>query len=241
VLWLARGFFSDSEVSDFSFRQKESGDALPIGFEPAMTEPFCRKYGIQDSAAFFKGREFNYTTADELHWFEFRAEVHRQFVADTASEIRRFFPSTPIFTHQLGTLDGKLLDDYRKQDFGSPQETAFVSGASPGITAYIYGKRDDDFKRLVAQFSQKADGQGWGMPEFNPGKDWHGNRTELSDYTYEMLTFLANHGASMIGLLAWETNALDAGIKDSGVDDGIKRYLSDGPAPNSGASSGIGH
>jgi hypothetical protein len=34
---------------------------------------------------------------------------------------------------------------------------------------------------------------------------------------------------SIITLLAWESNALDAGIKDSGVDDAVKRFLSEGP------------
>ncbi len=36
-------FTTDSEVSDFSFRRQTSGDALPIGYETAMTKPFCRK------------------------------------------------------------------------------------------------------------------------------------------------------------------------------------------------------
>jgi hypothetical protein len=229
-----RAITTDSEVCDFSFRQKASGDALPIGFEAAMTEPFCREYRISDRTAFFNGREFSYKTTDELHWYEYRAKIHRQFVADTVSAIRRIFPSTPVFTHQLGTLDGNPLDDYRKQDFGSPQQTAFVPEASPGITGYIYGKRDDAFKKLVIQFSQKAGGGDWAMAEFNPGKDWQGSRTELSDYSFETLRFLADHGVTMVGLLAWEANALDAGIKDSGVDDGVKRYLIEGSTRNSG-------
>jgi hypothetical protein len=34
---------------------------------------------------------------------------------------------------------------------------------------------------------------------------------------------------SIITLLAWQSNALDAGIKDSGVDDAVKRFLAEGP------------
>jgi len=79
------------------------------------------------------------------------------------------------------------------------------------------------------------------MPEFNPGKDWHGSRTELSDYSYQMLQILADHGVSIIGLLSWETNALDAGIKDSGVDDGVKRYMREGPGPSTGPISADDH
>jgi hypothetical protein len=33
----------------------------------------------------------------------------------------------------------------------------------------------------------------------------------------------------MIALLAWKSNSLDAGIKDSGVDDAVKRFLTEGP------------
>jgi hypothetical protein len=35
-----QAFTTDSEVCDFSFRSLSSGDALPIGYERAMTEPF---------------------------------------------------------------------------------------------------------------------------------------------------------------------------------------------------------
>jgi hypothetical protein len=55
-----QAFTTDSEVSDFSFRSKPSGDALPIGYEKAMTGPFCRRYGITDCRAFFRDRQFTY-------------------------------------------------------------------------------------------------------------------------------------------------------------------------------------
>jgi hypothetical protein len=130
-------------------------------------------------------------------------------------------------------LDEKLILDYRRQDFASPQRTAFVKGAMPGLTAGIYGGRDAEFRELVSQLSEKADGKGWGLAEFNPGKDWHGSRAELNKFSFGQLRFLADHQVSMIALLAWESNALDAGIKDSGVDDAVKRFLTQGPDPGS--------
>jgi hypothetical protein len=224
-----QAFTTDSEVCDFSFRSEPSGDALPIGYEKAMTVPFCRRYGIADCVAFFRGRQFTYQTAEERRWYDFRVEAHRQFVLDTASTIRRRFPSTPVFTHQLGTLDGKPIENFRKQDWASPQETAFVNGANPGVTAYIYGGRDSEFRELVAQVSEKAGGNGWALAEFNPGKDWHGSRAELSQFSFDLLRFLADHQVSTIALLAWNSNALDPGIKDTGVDDAVKRFLAEGP------------
>jgi hypothetical protein len=229
-----RAFTTDSEVSDFSFRSQPSGDALPIGYEEAVTEPFCRRYGITDCGAFFRGRQFTYQSPEERHWYDFRVESHRQFVSDTVSTIRKRFPSTPIFTHQLGTLDGKLIESFRKQDWASPQETAFVNGAIPGVTAYVYGGRDSEFRELVSQLSEKADGQGWALAEFNPGNDWHGSRAELSQFSFELLRFLTDHDVSMIALLAWNSNALDPGIKDTGVDDAVRRFLREGPDTGNG-------
>ena len=224
-----QAFTTDSEVCDFSFRSKPSGDALPIGYEKAMTEPFCRRYGITDCGAFFRDRQFTYQSSEERHWYDFRVEAHRQFVSDTTSATRMRFPSTPIYTHQLGMVDGKLIENFRKQDWASPQETAFVNGATPGVTAYIYGGRDAEFKELVLQLSEKARGKGWGLAEFNPGKDWHGSRAELSHFSFDLLRFLADHDVSMIALLAWNSNALDLGIKDTGVDDAVRRFLAEGP------------
>jgi hypothetical protein len=226
---IIQAFTTDSEVCDFSFRRLPSGDALPIGYEKAMTEPFCRRYGITDCGAFFRNRQFTYQSAEERHWFDFRAEAHRQFVSDDVSAIRQRFPSTVIYTHQLGTLDAKLILDYRRQDFASPQRTAFVRGSIPGITANVYFGRDAEFRELVSQISAKAGDRGWALAEFNPGKNWPGGRTQLSQFSFDLLRFLADHHVSIITLLAWDSNVLDAGIKDSGVDDGVKRFLSEGP------------
>jgi hypothetical protein len=162
---------TDSEVCDFSFRNLPSGDALPVGYENAMTEPFCRRYGIADCGAFFRNRKLTYQSPEERHWFDFRAEAHRQFVSDAVSAIRKRFSSTVIYTHQLGTLDEQLILDYRKQDFASPQRSAFVNGAIPGVTANVYFGRDADFRELVSQISEKAGGHGWALAEFNPGKN----------------------------------------------------------------------
>ena len=194
-----------------------------------MTKPFCNRYKITDCDAFFRGRQFSYETVEERHWFDFRSEAHRQFVTDTASAIRSYFPSTPIFTHQLGTLDEKLIEPFRKQDFASPQATAFVKGASPGMTANVYEGRDSEFRELVSQFSDKAQGRGWALAEFNPGVHWHGSRLELRRFSLDLLRFLADHQVSVIALLSWESNAFDTGIKDSGVDDAVKQYLTQGP------------
>jgi hypothetical protein len=224
-----QAFTTDSEVCDFSFRSVPSGDALPIGHEKSMTEPFCRRYGITDCDAFFRNRQFTYKSSEERHWFDFRAEAHRKFVSDTVSAIRKRFPSKVIYTHQLGTLDENLILNYRRQDFASPQRTAFVNGSIPGVTANVYEGRDEDFRELVSQVSEKADGHGWALAEFNPGKNWSGSRIELSQFSFDLLRFLADHNVSIITLLAWQSNALDAGIKDSGVDDAVKRFLSEGP------------
>jgi hypothetical protein len=220
---------TDSEVCDFSFRSTPSGDALPIGYEKSMTEPFCRRYGITDCEAFFRNRHFTYRSSEERRWFDFRAEAHRKFVSDTVSTIRTRFPSTVIYTHQLGTLDRELIHDYRKQDFASPQRTAIVRGSMPGVTANVYFGRDADFRELVSQVSDKTNGHGWALAEFNPGKNWPGSRIELSQFSFDLLRFLADRNVSIITLLAWQSNALDAGIKDSGVDDAVKRFLLEGP------------
>lgn len=222
-------FTTDSEVCDFSFRSLPSGDALPLGYEKAMTEPFCRSYGITDCGAFFRDRQFTYQSPEERHWFDFRAEAHRQFVSDAVSVIRKRFPLTVIYTHQLGMLDEKLILDYRRQDFASPQRTAFVNGSIPGVTANVYFGRDADFRELVSQISEKAGDHGWALAEFNPGKNWPGSRAELSQFSFDLLRYLADHQVSIITMLAWESNALDAGIKDSGVDDAVKRFLTEGP------------
>src|SRR5262249_43805971 len=103
------------------------------------------------------------------------------------------------------------------------------NGSIPGITANVYEGRDAEFRELVTQFSEKANGHDWALAEFNPGKNWPGSRVELSQFSFDLLRFLADHNVSIITLLAWQSNALDAGIKDSGVDDAVKQFLADAP------------
>lgn len=43
-------------------------------------------------------RQFTYQSPVERHWFDFRAEAHRQFVSDAVCAIRKRFPSTVIYT-----------------------------------------------------------------------------------------------------------------------------------------------
>ncbi len=97
------------------------------------------------------------------------------------------------------------------------------------MTANVYAGRDSELRELVTQFSAKAQGRGWALAEFNPGVNWHGSRPELRRFSLDLLRFLADHRVSVVALLSWESNALDTGIKDSGVDDAVKLYLAQGP------------
>lgn len=73
-----------------------------------------------------------------------------------------------------------------------------------------------------------------GAGRVQSGKAWPGTRADLAAYTDELLQFLAAHEISMVGLLAWESNALDMGVKDTGIDDGVKHYLANGPDQKDG-------
>ena len=220
-------FTTDSEVASFSHRFDQHGNEISIGYEEFVSKPFCQKFDIRDCNSFLK-QDFTYKTEEQVNWFEFRSEMHGQYVADTVSIIRKTFPERPIWTHQIPVLDEEKRGRYRNRDFASPQTTAFVPDAFPGFTFYIYGKRDKKFKKLVKKVSLKAKEGPWGMLEFNPGKSWTGSREELKEYTFQVLNFAYEHGARVVAPLSWTNNELDTGIRKSGVDEGIKKFIREG-------------
>ena len=63
------------------------------------------------------------------------------------------------------------------------------------------------------------------MLEFNPGKSWLGSKEDLREYTFNILTFAYNHGVRVVAPLSWTDNQLDKGIRNSGVDEGIKQFI----------------
>lgn len=217
-------FTTDSEVASFSHRYDQQGNEISIGYEDFVSKPFCKKFSIRDCNTFIK-QDFTYNTEEQINWLKFRAEMHRQYVADTVSIIRKLFPQRPIWTHQIPVLDEEKRGIFRNRDFASPQSTAFVPDAFPGFTFYIYGKRDKKFKKLVRQISVKTKGDRWGMLEFNPGKSWTGSREELREYTFKILNFAYDHGVRLVAPLSWTNNQLDKGIRNSGVDGGIKLFI----------------
>jgi hypothetical protein len=224
---------TDSEVQGWSFRLDHEGRALATGFEDFMILPFCRQYGIKSCREYMSSHHFNYRSEEDRRWFRFRAAAHRAFVQSSVDAIRAVFPDRQIFTHQFETLDGEYLYPYRAYDFGSPQETAFVTGANSGFTFYIHNGDDKRFKAMVSQYAAKAKAAGrlWGIMEFHPGKTWNGSKAALRDYTRDILLYLQANGVSAIALLAWEDTPLDRGWKGSGADDGLKLFLEETPKP----------
>ena len=217
-------FTTDSEVASFSHRFDKNGNEISIGYEEFVSKPFCKKFNIQNCNSFIK-QDFKYDTEEQINWFKFRADMHRKYIADTVAIIRKSFPQRPIWTHQIPVLDEIKRGGFRNRDFASPQSTALVPGAFPGFTLYIYGKRDKKFKKLVKQISAKTKGNQWGMLEFNPGKSWLGSKEDLREYTFNILTFAYNHGVRVVAPLSWTDNQLDKGIRNSGVDEGIKQFI----------------
>ena len=64
--------------------------------------------------------------------------------------------------------------------------------------------------------------------EFNPGRlNYPGSK---ADYTYDWLSYLYGLNCRVVCPLSWLSNALDTGIKDSRMDDGIKRFVQQGPS-----------
>ncbi len=220
-------FSTDSEVANFSFRRSQ-GRMIPLGYEKLLTDEFCRKHSVTDRNAFFARERIPYETDLEKRWFAFRADIHHAFVQDSVDAILGELGDVTIYTHQIPTLEGEYLSA-NGHDFASPQRTAFAKGSLPGFTIYVHGKVDAHVKKFAAEIGRKVGDGHWGAVEFNPGRSWKGTQRELADYTLALLRYLHRHGCRVVAPLSWESNALDQGIKDSGVDAGIKKYLLVGP------------
>ncbi len=222
-------FTTDSEVSNFPFRFESNGESIPIGYESWNQNPFCQHYSIEHCSEFFLKKP-NYSTTEAHSWFQFRADNHKKFVQDTVDTIRSRFPDKKIYTHQIAELDNVFQNHRQKFDFASPQMTSFVEKAIPGFTSYIYDGRIDDFKKIVDQISLKSNH--WALMEFNTGKGWKKSKDSLAAFTEKQISYLFFKGVDAIAWLSWNTNSLDTGIKDSGVDEGIENYLKNGPRNN---------
>ena len=221
---------TDSEVSNFSFRvNAKTNRPLQVGYEDSMTAPFCQQHRVKDCAAFFSKTEFIYETDLEREWFQFRAKNHRRFVQASVNQLRKDFPRHLIYTHQIPTLDSEIIDRASGHDFASPQSTAFVDGAFAGFTVYIYGGRESRFIKVLEEISKKAENNPWGFLEFNPGKNWKGSKENLAEFTHRILSLAHKSGVRLIAPLSWESNSLDSGINGSGVDEGIRKFLINGP------------
>ena len=216
---------TDSEVAGFSFRSAD-GKMVPIGYEKLLTDLF--KQSATVPAGFFQKERFTYETELEKKWFLFRATTHRSFVQDSVDAIRAELGDVVIYTHQIPTPDGEYVSA-NGHDFASPQRTAFVKGSRPGFTIYVHGRQDDYIKKVSAEIGRKAGDGHWAAVEFNPGKQWTGTPHELTEYTTEILRLLHRRRCRVIAPIAWESNALDQGIRDSGVDAGIRQFLKHGP------------
>ena len=218
-------YSTDSEVTNFSFREA-NGKMIPISYEKLLVDSFNQSEKVP--ADFFQKNRFAYESELEKKWFRFRSGIHRSFVADSVNAIRAELGDVVIYTHQIPTLSGEYVSA-KGHDFASPLQTAFVEASRPGFTIYVYGKRDEYFKKVSAQIERKVGVGHWAAVEFNPGKHWTGTREELAAYTTKILRHLHKHRCRVVAPISWESNSLDKGIRDSGVDVGIRRFLEHGP------------
>jgi hypothetical protein len=211
-----------------SFREyPDTKREIPIGFESWNTRPFCRLNRILDCKGLFAQREMNYTNPVDLKWFKFRSKNHLQFVQDDIDAVRRNFPNRPIFTHQVSILDGEFINKYDKnQDLASPQWTGFAKNANPGFTVYTYaGDQYGTTRKFLDEVSAKANGKPWGLLEFNTARAFPGSKKQLTGFTKNFIAYAYKRGVRVIAPLSWESNSLDVGIKDSGVDEGIREFI----------------
>jgi hypothetical protein len=227
-------FTTDSEVSFSPFRRNVGGKPVQIGYEDFVSIPFCQKEGISPNKLDALLKEENSPLT--RRWHAFRADLVRQFLAASVNEIRASIPDLPIYTHQIYCLSEQFSRD--GYDWDSPLETAFVPGATPGYTIYIWGHRDHFLRQFLDQLTAKLDGSNWGVMEFHPGHDWTGTNDELRLYTRAVLSDLYQSGARAVAPLAWLPSKLDggnqgdSGIKGTGVDQGIKDFIELGPCKN---------
>ena len=230
---------ADGEVCNFSFRIKPPyGKRIPLGYEDFYVDPFVSEYGV-DEGTYFATERFTYETEEELMWYNFRSECHRQYIAASVAAIKNRFPNTPIYTHQILQHDDDLVTE-DGFDFAASQGSALVPDAYPGYTVYTIwgtGLSHHDGNHVMeacAQAASKAQNYGasmWGALEFNPGRgNYPGSKTDLADYTYDWLSYLYSLNCRVVCPLSWISNVLDTGISGSGMDDGIKRFIQQGPS-----------
>jgi len=222
-----RAFTTDSEVGNLSFRiSSDKNREIPIGYETWNTEQFCKTNQVKDCAEFFI-KEFTYKDSLEIKWRDFRAKNHQIFIQDTVDVIREYFSTIPIYTHQMAVLDEEsFLANYKNQDLGSPQVTAFVERANPGFTVYTYaGDQNNKKKRFVDEVQSKIGAQPWGFLEFNTAAAFSGNKEALANFTEQFLRMAQAKGVRLIAPLSWKSNSLDSAIKDNGVDEGIRHFI----------------
>lgn len=229
---------TDGEVCNFSFRIGSDGKRIPLGYDDFYVDPFVSEYGVDEDVYFARDR-FTYDTEEELMWYNFRSESHRQYIAASAAAIKNRFPNTPIYTHQLLEHDDDLVtqDGF---DFASSQSSALVPDAYPGYSVYTIwgtGLSHHDGNHVMeacTQAASKAQDYGasmWGSLEFNPGRGTYpGSKTDLADYTYDWLSYLYSINCRVVCPLSWISNPLDTGVYDSGIDDAIKRFIQLGPS-----------
>lgn len=222
---------TDSEVCAFSFRTS-GGSTVSVGYEEFQTENFCKENDIADCDAFFNKGAFTYESDLEKKWADFRANTHKLFIQSSVNELRKVFPGLPIYTHEIPEKDGGYFK-YGGQDFASYQVNAFAKKALPGYTLYVFNKDDAEFKEIIVEISAKVRRQGlghWGAMEFNPSRgNFPGGKDQVEDYTWEILSFLYEHDVRVVAPLAWISNKVDSGIRDTGVADGIRRFIMQGP------------
>jgi hypothetical protein len=216
---------TDSEVSFFPFRKDSQGTMLQIGYEDLIKTGFCKDNKVAPET-------LSRALHDDFHlnesWHKYRAQIVHDYVAASVRVVKSKLPDTPIYTHQIPCRTSEFTKD--GIDFDCPLQTAIIPGAIPGYTIYIWGRREKFLVDFLKDLKATNGTEVWGAMEFNPGKDWTGNKEELRLFTRKILSRLYGAGAAAIAPLAWESSKLDAGIKGTGVDQGIKDFIQSGPS-----------
>jgi hypothetical protein len=123
-----------------------------------------------------------------------------------------------------------LSNQYAKDgcDFDSPLETAIVPGSTPGYTIGVWGHRGTFLEEFLEEIKSYHLEHRWGAVEFNPGHDWNGTKDELRLFTRRILHDMYRSGCTLIAPIAWVPSQGDAGVKNTGVDEGIKEFIVSG-------------
>jgi len=217
---------TDSEVSFFSFRKNSHGAPLQIGYEDLLTVDFCNTNNIKPEAL---SQALEENPVLSKSWHIYRSKIVKDYVAASVDVVKARLPNTQIYTHQIPCGKTEFTKD--GIDFDCPLESAVIPGAIPGYTIYIWGHREKFLLDFLQDLKSEEGATEWGAMEFNPGKDWPGSKEELRIYTRKILSELYRSGVNAIAPLAWNSSELDAGIKGTGVDQGIEDFIKAGPSP----------